>query len=148
MLDPVYSVVAANVRVKPLPISPRNSLAAVTHLLKQTSAHRLIGQSSLSGLVDATKAALDEEGYSLGLDQLPDIHDIFPTLSGGKSTIEPICEPYPPPSTPRSREDVVLYLHSSGSTGFPTAIPHTDTTILDWCKARASHMRLIAMYMI
>ncbi|KZT19307.1 hypothetical protein NEOLEDRAFT_976969 [Neolentinus lepideus HHB14362 ss-1] len=33
-------------------------------------------------------------------------------------------------------DDICMYLHSSGSTGFPKAIPQMNKAILDWCSFR------------
>ncbi|KAJ3537775.1 hypothetical protein NM688_g6625 [Phlebia brevispora] len=126
-LDPVLCAE----HLQPFPISDRNSPAAIAHLLKQTSSHRLISQPSLSSLVEATRQNLGSECYALQVDQIPDLYDTFPSIAPGR-TVKPV-EPYPAVTRP-PRTNVVLYLHSSGSTGLPKVVPHTDVTILDWCK--------------
>ncbi|KAF7789161.1 hypothetical protein EIP86_000098 [Pleurotus ostreatoroseus] len=117
----------------PFPMSPRNSPAAIVNMMEQTSCKRIISQSSLSTLIDSVKVELDHKHFSARVDELPGLNEIFPTLDRD-ATSAPLTL-YPGSSEPRSAQDVVLYLHSSGSTGFPKAIPQTQITIRDWCKA-------------
>ncbi|KAJ3555456.1 hypothetical protein NM688_g2570 [Phlebia brevispora] len=128
----LYAAVILGI-VQPFPISPRNSAAAVANMLDQTSSRWVISQEPLSSLVQETRAELEKNHRSLRVDALPNLYDIFPTIRGSNSVDSDSFVPYPSASR-RPREDVVIYLHSSGSTGFPTAVPHTDITILDWCK--------------
>ncbi|KAF7789152.1 hypothetical protein EIP86_000089 [Pleurotus ostreatoroseus] len=115
----------------PLPISPRNSSAAIANLLEQTSAHRLISQASLSSLTKATQEELLIKGHPLFITPLPSLSEVFPNLFPQKTHHTPVV-PYPNAKNPRTQDEVVLYLHSSGSTGFPRAIPQTGVNILDW----------------
>jgi acyl-CoA synthetase (AMP-forming)/AMP-acid ligase II len=104
------------------PISPRNSPAAICHILRTVSSHRLIvTESSLQSLVDDVKAELAASGYALAVKELPTLDTIYPHLASEttKHEFEPIALP------PRSGNpnEVVMYIHSSGSTGFPKSIP-------------------------
>ncbi|KAJ7827451.1 hypothetical protein B0H13DRAFT_2241007 [Mycena leptocephala] len=96
----------------PFPISPRNSPAAIVHLLRTTSCHRVI----------STCITLEPlEGLSL--------LEVYPNLG-----VEmPNCpfEPYRAPTNFPALDDVCLYLHSSGSTGLPKAIPQTHRALIE-----------------
>ncbi|TFK50396.1 acetyl-CoA synthetase-like protein [Heliocybe sulcata] len=112
----------------PYPMSPRNSAAAISHMLQKTSCHRLITTSvSLESLVSAVKSELSTINYDLRIDEMPSVHDVFPRL--GHEAVE---HPFTPYSTLAKCEadDVVIYLHSSGSTGFPKSIPHSNRTLM------------------
>ncbi|KAJ3528253.1 hypothetical protein NM688_g8022 [Phlebia brevispora] len=120
----------------PFPMSPRNSAAAIVNMLDQTSATRIITHAPLSHLIDAVKKEVESKPYQLRVDELPDLYEIFPTLLGEPSEglKEATFKPYPSPGQTPSWDEAVVYLHSSGSTGFPKAILQTHTTIFDWCK--------------
>ncbi|KAF8953018.1 putative aminoadipate reductase [Flammula alnicola] len=93
--------------VTPFPISPRNTAAAVVHLLQSTSCHHLVTTAStLKDLLDGVQAELNANApdYDLVIDKY---------LQLGPS-------------------DLAMYLHSSGSTGFPKAIPQTHGTLVNW----------------
>jgi acyl-CoA synthetase (AMP-forming)/AMP-acid ligase II len=104
------------------PISPRNSSTAICHMLKTVSSHRLIvTESSLEALVKDVKEELDSSGYALEIQELPLLIDIYPYLA--RESKSDAFEPLPPSSRVESPDDVVLYIHSSGSTGLPKSIP-------------------------
>ena len=67
--------------------------------------------------------------YELVIEEVPSLHDIFPKLG-----VETEHDPFTPFKTnyePRL-DEIAMYLHSSGSTGLPKAIPQTHQTLLDW----------------
>ncbi|TFK48709.1 putative aminoadipate reductase [Heliocybe sulcata] len=114
----------------PYPMSNRNSPAAVSHMLQKTSCHRLITTSaSLDSLISGLKADLSAVGHELTIDELPSIYDAFPHL--GHETADDPFTPYPP-MTNCTSDDIICYIHSSGSTGFPKSIPHSNRTMLGW----------------
>ncbi|KAG1733502.1 putative aminoadipate reductase [Suillus lakei] len=76
-------------------------------------------------------AAVDTETSRLQLDEMPALRDLYPTLVRG-SPNEAFL-PYPPPASRSSENDLIFYLHSSGSTGFPKPIPITNLTVVHWC---------------
>ena len=114
-------------------MSPRNSSAAVVNMVKRTNCHRMICQPSLEPLLSAVQAELETEDFALQVDDLLHIEVAFPTLFG-KDSDEPA--PYPEPAEPLTMEDVGLYLHSSGSTGFPKPIPQRYFDMLQNCNTR------------
>ncbi|KAF8219495.1 putative aminoadipate reductase [Tricholoma matsutake] len=117
----------------PFPISPRNTTAAVVNLLQKTSCHRLITtEATLRDLIDGIRAELaaNDPEFVLVIEDVPSIHELYPKL-GHEKTDDPF-ERYPQPTTRPPIADVVVYLHSSGSTGFPKAIPQTHQSLAHW----------------
>jgi acyl-CoA synthetase (AMP-forming)/AMP-acid ligase II len=104
------------------PISPRNSPAAICHVLRTVSAHRLIvTESSFRSLLDDVKAELASSDYSLQIQELPTMDAIYPHLAQETTKHEFEAIALPPRSD--NPDEVVMYIHSSGSTGFPKSIP-------------------------
>ncbi|KAI5992035.1 putative aminoadipate reductase [Pisolithus orientalis] len=117
----------------PLPISPRNSSAAIINLLKTTKSHRLIAtQSSLGGHISEVKRELASHGdevYDLQIDEPPTLATMYPYMN--EETINSPFTPYAKGEI--SNDHVMFYLHSSGSTGFPKPIPITHLTGKHYC---------------
>lgn len=130
-----HALVAGLVRAGfiPFPMSPRNSAPAVASLMERTKCHRIVSQPTFTSLTDAICAALPTD-YPAQVDNLPAFIDVFPALASTFDPPKSVPGLYPPAIRSYSPSDVVLYLHSSGSTGFPKPIPQTHTTILHWCK--------------
>ncbi|KAH8088908.1 putative aminoadipate reductase [Cristinia sonorae] len=116
----------------PFPVSPRNNPQAVVNLLEKTNCHRIVSQASLQPLVKAITAILTEKNFPLQVNELPHINDVFPSLSQQHGEKAKNVERYPTPSAPHRPDDIVIYLHSSGSTGFPKAIPLTQRILTLW----------------
>ncbi|KZT23244.1 acetyl-CoA synthetase-like protein [Neolentinus lepideus HHB14362 ss-1] len=117
----------------PYPMSNRNSSAAVCHMLQKTSCHRLIATSaSLNSLISGIKTELLAIDYELEIVELPSLYDAFPHL--GHETPRDPFTPYPAiaNSKPVGPDDIILYIHSSGSTGFPKSIPYSNKVLLSW----------------
>ncbi|KAG2361461.1 putative aminoadipate reductase, partial [Suillus spraguei] len=119
----------------PFPMSPRNSAAAVTRMMQKTRCRRLITtQDSLAFLIDGVKAGFVSgatETSQLQVDEIPALKDLYPALVSGTPNEE--IDPYSSLDSPSSENDVLFYLHSSGSTGFPKPIPMTNLTAVHWC---------------
>ncbi|CAK5268755.1 unnamed protein product [Mycena citricolor] len=116
----------------PFPISPRNSPAAIVHLLKCTDSHRLLTtRQSLGQLADGLTASLSQETpvYELSVEEIPLLGQLYPHL-GAEGPGDDPSPLYPSPERPVPVDDVALYLHSSGSTGFPKAIPESHRTLI------------------
>ncbi|KIJ62360.1 hypothetical protein HYDPIDRAFT_114897 [Hydnomerulius pinastri MD-312] len=113
----------------PFLVSPRNSPAAVADMMKKTNCSRIVTlhhahQRLVDGILQETPHA------QLTVDELPTLAFAFPHL-GHEVESHPFV-PYPPPT---SRPDVnkpAIYIHSSGSTGFPKPIPHTYKGQIHW----------------
>ncbi|KAL1743867.1 hypothetical protein HDZ31DRAFT_39949 [Schizophyllum fasciatum] len=125
----------------PFPISPRLSPPAVANLLRVSNAHHLLTtQHTLHALIDALKKELGE-GHALKISEVPPLSAVFPHLA--EETAAHDFEPYPASAVTSTPEDVVIYLHSSGSTGFPKAVGHTRASMAGWTRlAVVTDMRL------
>ncbi|KAF8901181.1 acetyl-CoA synthetase-like protein [Gymnopilus junonius] len=118
----------------PYPMSPRNTAAAVIKLMKDTACHRLITtRETLRPLIDEITAEVSKEEtpYSLSIEEVPPLAEIFPNL--GIETAEDPFEPYPTAPRP-PLDDVMLYLHSSGSTGWPKTVKQTFRSMVHWAS--------------
>ncbi|OAX31791.1 putative aminoadipate reductase [Rhizopogon vinicolor AM-OR11-026] len=121
----------------PFPMSPRNSAEAVINMMEKTNCHRLITtHRSLDSLIDGIKTSFVSQGTEmtqLQIDEVPALKDLYPTLV--RDSPNEAFVPYPPPTSRTSENDILFYLHSSGSTGFPKPIPMTNITSTNWCLA-------------
>ncbi|KDQ22274.1 hypothetical protein PLEOSDRAFT_1068683, partial [Pleurotus ostreatus PC15] len=117
----------------PFPISPRNSPLAVIGLLKAVDCHRILGtNTSLKGLFAGIRAEVDkdDETFSVSIEEIPSLREVYPHL--GQERAGDAFSPYPEHLTTAGLSSITLYLHSSGSTGFPKVIPLTQLAILQW----------------
>ena len=114
-------------------MSPKNSVPAFVKMIEGTSCHRVITQPIFAPLVDSMTDLLTEKRHDLVVEELPTIHDVFPGIFefGEASPVEP----FPGPAIMHAAEDIVLYLHSSGSTGFPKPIPWRQHFVLEFAKS-------------
>ncbi|KAJ7073093.1 putative aminoadipate reductase [Mycena amicta] len=122
----------------PFPISPRNSPAAVVQLLKKTNCHRILATGvTLAPLLAGIHKELAQEDppYGLAVQEMPSLDQLYPYL--GEETQNHEATPYPRRSTPVDLDLIASYLHSSGSTGFPKAIPQTHRIITHWVSFTA-----------
>ena len=128
-------LIAAN--IQPFPMSPRNSAAAVISMMEKTKCHRLITtHSSLGPLIDEVKADFVSHGTGTGqlqINEISALKDLYPESSPNGESV-----PYTHPASRSSQDDILVYLHSSGSTGFPKPIPITNLSIIHWCTTRKS----------
>ncbi|KAE9401310.1 putative aminoadipate reductase [Gymnopus androsaceus JB14] len=115
----------------PFPISPRNSPTALLHLLRKSSAHRLLTtHTTLQSVISSLKAEVEitDPTYALSIEEVPSLQDAFPYL--GKETAQDAFTPIRTAFSPKD-SDKGIYLHSSGSTGFPKPILFTHQIIKD-----------------
>ncbi len=96
----------------------------------------MITQDALSSLAAVVQSDLASKSYALQIGDVPSLYAIFPTLRTTPPNDNLEQEEYRPSATPPSPDDVILYLHSSGSTGFPKPIPQTHKTMLQWSQGR------------
>ncbi|KAJ7458517.1 hypothetical protein FB451DRAFT_1046638 [Mycena latifolia] len=119
--------------VIPFPISPTTSAAAIVNLLRNTSCHRLIATCvTLGALVAEIKQELNclDGNFVLCIEEMPPLAQIYPNL--GVETADCAFEAYLASPNQPEFDDICLYLHSSGSTGFPKAIPETHRMLMQW----------------
>lgn len=105
----------------PFPISPRNSPAAVAHLLKETGAmHLVVGaESSMHELAAASLALFT--GVHPRVSDMPTHEELY-CVAEDNSIFLPLSRP--------AMSDSAVILHSSGSTSFPKPIYWTQHGIL------------------
>ncbi|KAF7798255.1 hypothetical protein EIP86_009472 [Pleurotus ostreatoroseus] len=114
----------------PFPVSPRFSPEAITHLLKKSCCRRVLTQPSLVHLLSDAKAVFTADGISLQVDDLPSIHQIYPSMDPNSSPkIEEVS--FPALKKP-GNDETALYLHSAGSTGLPKPIALNQKIIIQW----------------
>ncbi|KAJ7041394.1 acetyl-CoA synthetase-like protein [Mycena alexandri] len=119
--------------IVPFQISHRNSTAAIFQLLNNTSSHRMLTtKGSLAKTMDAlsTYLATQNPPYQLFIEEIPLLGHIYPHL--GHETTEDPFVPYPGPTTRTALDEVAMYVHSSGSTGFPKSIPLTHRFLIQY----------------
>ncbi|KAJ7194340.1 putative aminoadipate reductase [Mycena pura] len=133
----VYQAVVAGLlaaHMIPLPISPRNSSAAILNLLRTTSCHRVLAtRVTLAPLLAALHEEIQQHDaeFALRIEEIPSLSQVYPNL--GNEMLDSAFQPYPA-AEPPSLDSVCLYLHSSGSTGMPKAIPETHRAIFQWSE--------------
>nr|AEM76784.1 NRPS-like enzyme [Armillaria mellea] len=106
----------------PFPISPRNSVAAIIHLMKSTSCRYLVvsGDPTLQKLADVVcrDIVADERIVSISMPRFADLYYSERHLHQPLSPIRP------------EWSQTAIILHSSGTTRFPSPIYTTQTILL------------------
>ncbi|KAF8834980.1 acetyl-CoA synthetase-like protein, partial [Paxillus ammoniavirescens] len=106
----------------PFLVSPRNSAAAVADMMKKTNCSRIVTlDHAHHGLIDGIREELPDR--ELIIDELPPLTYAFPKL-GNESESDPF-DPYPAAPSRPDLDRPAIYIHSSGSTGFPKPIAHS-----------------------
>ncbi|KAF9072482.1 hypothetical protein BDP27DRAFT_1418094 [Rhodocollybia butyracea] len=130
----VYSALITGIMkagLVPFPISPRNSPTALLHLIRKSSAHRvLMTQTTLRGVIDGLKAEIQmvDPTYVLSIEEVPSLQQAYPRL--GQETAQDPFEPIKATFSPKD-SDKAAYVHSSGSTGLPKPILLTHKIVKD-----------------
>ncbi|KAG1738262.1 putative aminoadipate reductase [Suillus lakei] len=118
----------------PFPMSPRNPPQAIVDFLLRTSCRRIVSITpNHAALLDDVRHLLGNSGTGLTIIEIPPISEVYPHL-GNESLIHPFA-PYPKRSTITRITETVLYMHSSGSTGFPKPIAQNHRSQLSWMNA-------------
>ncbi|KAG9309604.1 hypothetical protein JVU11DRAFT_10265 [Chiua virens] len=106
---------------------------SVTNLLRAISCRNLmVSRESLGDLVATVEADFTAE-ESLQIMGAPSVLQVYPELArqyDGEAPFRKFDIPVRRPAL----EDVMLYLHTSGSTGYPKPIRHTHQMFLNWCN--------------
>ncbi|EKM59937.1 uncharacterized protein PHACADRAFT_206156 [Phanerochaete carnosa HHB-10118-sp] len=116
----------------PYPVSPRNSPQGVCHILETVSCTRIIAHTPTAALAGRVQRDMHAKGVTLRVDELPSLSETFPKFGGDANAAAAEVQPYPPPGKPVDVRTPVLYLHSSGSTGYPKSIHFTHRRMLQW----------------
>ncbi|TFK39396.1 acetyl-CoA synthetase-like protein [Crucibulum laeve] len=116
----IVGVMRANMIV--FPISPRNSAAAIAYIISKTGiAHILVSREhAMVNLVESSTAILEKDYPNVarpGISHMPLFEDLF-----GKQ----VAENEVPLFERKNPDDILFYLHSSGSTSFPKPIAWTN----------------------
>lgn len=103
---------------------------------------------TLKDLIDDVQQELErkpETAYPLLITEAPNFLELFPELQQGRNAQDDELDILPPPKTTSraNLSDIALYLHSSGSTGLPKAIPRTHRDLIQQMSSRASTLPCI-----
>jgi hypothetical protein len=119
-------------------MSPRNSAAGIISMLRATKCHRMLAtRATLGPLLDAIILELKQSelngdrSFELSIEEPPEFNSVYPNL--GRETVADAFTPYAN-SSRTDMTSVAMYLHSSGSTGYPKPIPETQKNIIEWCN--------------
>lgn len=107
-------------------VSPRNSAAAVSHLLEKTGSQCLL-VSSDEGMQQLAEAAIGQDKLEVSIKPMPTYEQLF---KAPEEAPVPLLDSY-------SLDSVALILHSSGSTNFPKPIQLTHRNLVEW--GRGAH---------
>lgn len=101
-------------------------------MMKKTNCSRIVTlDHAHKPLIDGIR--LELQGAQLTVYEIPTFRYAFPKL--GKEVTADSFIPYPPPKRP-DLDSPAIYIHSSGSTGFPKAIPHSHRIQFQWLSQR------------
>jgi acyl-CoA synthetase (AMP-forming)/AMP-acid ligase II len=115
-------------------------------MLQKISCHRVLTTRASLSLLLAGITSLTPTDFPFSIEEIPTLAQCYPHL--GRETYIDIFVPYPALEKPQGMDDVILYLHSSGSTGFPKPIPQTNTTVLHWYSLGISFFRSVMQMLI
>ncbi|EIW76887.1 acetyl-CoA synthetase-like protein [Coniophora puteana RWD-64-598 SS2] len=125
----------------PYPMSPRNSARAVVSMMTKVSSHHILATPDVaSTLIRDVKRELEASStsnYPIHVVNTPRLDLVYPQLVAKDASAS--VEDYPSAPHRPAPSDVMLYLHSSGSTGHPKSIPQTYQTSLDWARLPFAH---------
>ncbi|KIJ16100.1 hypothetical protein PAXINDRAFT_11143, partial [Paxillus involutus ATCC 200175] len=113
----------------PFPVSSRNSAAAIVNMMKKINCSWIVTLAHThQGLINAI--CRESDGTQLIVDELPTLAHAFPKL--GKEIAADPFDPYPSPGKRPELQSPAIYVHSSGSTGFPKPIAHSHQFQIHW----------------
>ncbi|KAG8877545.1 hypothetical protein FRB98_006665 [Tulasnella sp. 332] len=140
-LDPLSYIVLVQAIIllghTAFPISTRNSVAAVAHLLQEAKAERLIvaGGEPIRKVVHDVTLQISEQAIkptSLKVINAPTFGSIFP--KHGPHQDSEGSRPVKIQTRRPGMSEVALILHSSGSTGFPKAVYFSHLRCVEWMR--------------
>ncbi|EGN94883.1 hypothetical protein SERLA73DRAFT_162904 [Serpula lacrymans var. lacrymans S7.3] len=120
--------------LRPNRTGPDGETIAIIAVTDTIQYFALLVGAIIAGYVPLLNDVKSELGsFDLAVQDVPCLAHIYPKL--GLETIDDHFEPFPARPSRPSASEVMMYLHSSGSTGFPKAIPQTYQTVIHWCAA-------------
>jgi acyl-coenzyme A synthetase/AMP-(fatty) acid ligase len=116
-------------------MSPKLSAEAVAQLMQRTGSHRIITQTAFAPIVKAVQSQLAAENHTVEAEDLIPIERAFPALKSDSTDSDLTTGPYPSAPSEPAMDDIVIYIHSSGSTGFPKPVKLTRRIQLQWATS-------------
>ncbi|KAF8838011.1 acetyl-CoA synthetase-like protein [Paxillus ammoniavirescens] len=113
----------------PFPVSFMHSAAAIVNMMKKANCSRIVTLAHAHRTL-INDICLESEGTQFTLDELPTLAHAFPKL-GNEIAADPF-DPYPPPAKRPDLHSPAIYVHSSGTTGFPKPIAHSYQFQIHW----------------
>jgi acyl-coenzyme A synthetase/AMP-(fatty) acid ligase len=102
-------------------------------MMRKTNCSRIVTlDHAHKSLIDGIRREID--GAPLTVYEVPTLRCAFPKLAQEAATDSFI--PYPPPVKRPDLDSPAIYIHSSGSTGFPKAIAHSHRIQIQWLAQR------------
>lgn len=102
-------------------------------MMKKTNCSRIATLNHAhKALIDGIQRAMD--GVQLTIYEIPTLRHVFP--KPGKEVATDSFTPYPPSLKRPDLDSPAIYIHSSGSTGFPKPIPHSHRIQIQWLRQR------------
>ena len=125
---------------QPFPVSPRNSPSAVIDMMKKINCSQIVTlYHAHQSLIDGVRE--QDSGFTLTINEIPTISYTFPEL--GHEVEEDPFVPYPQSASRPDPNVPSMYIHSSGSTGFPRPIPQSYKVQIQWMSNRMSSSLLL-----
>ncbi|EMD35494.1 hypothetical protein CERSUDRAFT_157295 [Gelatoporia subvermispora B] len=111
----------------PFPLSTRNSPAAVAHLVRSTGIHLLVVSldPAMQRLAQQVQEILSADGHPLQFASMPKFDELYNDSEEGLDA----------QMGELGLDNIMLILHSSGSTAFPKPIPFKARSFLYWGTA-------------
>ena len=92
--------------------------------MKKINTSRIVTlQHAHQTLIDGVREQLENSGLAFTVDEIPTVSYAFPKL--GHEVEADLFVPYPPSASCPDPNAPLVYVHSSGSTGFPKPIPQS-----------------------
>lgn len=102
-------------------------------MMKKTNCSRIVTLAHAHrSLIEGVQREI--QGVQLTLDEFPTFRYAFPKL--GEEVPADYFIPYPSTLKHPDLDSPAIYLHSSGSTGLPKAIPHSHRVQIQWLAHR------------
>ncbi|GJF00089.1 acetyl-CoA synthetase-like protein [Phanerochaete sordida] len=116
----------------PYPMSPRNSSQGVCHMLETVGCTRIVGHAATAGLIREVQSEMQSKGIAVRFEEMPGFTEALSELARDARGVT--IAPYPKSPEAVDVMKSALYIHSSGSTGFPKSVPFTYRRLLQWIQ--------------